>query len=265
MSVYENMIVLSVKMGSHRFGVNASWETGMTSSELISLAIVKCRLSGNTERLAKTYAVFESSNGIERQLDASDDLVKLAAAVNNSVEFVVRKITRVEKRVAGRRVQTDKFYRELKRMQARESSERERIQVYEDVERDARLRARIEENERVLREQTDKLAALESSIVRLSTRDSTNPECRTSCCSHVNKTKLRENIGVLRTLYAKLRAVQMRRIYEAGASSVDASNKSITSTCSRAMLIDSGVNSCGSSSCSGSGDEDEATTTESLV
>lgn len=251
-SLYENMIQIPVKMGSHRFEVSASIESGMTCQELISTVIAKCRLYGG-DRLAKTYAVFESSNGIERKLTSQDDLVKLASS--SSFEFVVRKVTRSERLVAGRVSRHNpNVYKQLRKIKLAEEKAREsesvRIQVYEDIDRDERMRGRIADNERVLREQNEKLNALDKSILKFSNQAETESDSAasssSSCksCTHIDKTKLRENIGVLKTLYAKLRAIQMRRIYESSSSA----NKSMTSVSSRALLIDSGVNSCGSSS-----------------
>lgn len=187
MSIYENIVEIPVKMGSHRFNVTSSSESELKCSELIDIVIAKCRLYGS-DRLTKTYAVYESLNGVERRVSRREDIVKLVAS-NNQVEFVVRKLTRVEKQVLKQQQQSStsssssdsssklvakRCYRKLRRMNADETKRREletaRIEVYEDIDRDERiesgLRERIIENERVLKEQSEKLVNLEESILK---------------------------------------------------------------------------------------------------
>jgi hypothetical protein len=186
MSIYENIVEIPVKMGSHRFNVTSASESELKCSELIDIVIAKCRLYGS-DRLAKTYAVYESLNGVERRVSRREDIVKLVS--NNQVEFVVRKLTRVEKQVLKQQQQSStsssssnsssqlvakRCYRKLRRINADETKRREletaRIEVYEDIDRDERiesgLRERIIENERVLKEQSEKLVNLEESILK---------------------------------------------------------------------------------------------------
>lgn len=187
MSIYENIVEIPVKMGSHRFNVTSVSESELKCSELIDIVIAKCRLYGS-DRLTKTYAVYESLNGVERRVSRREDIVKLVS--NNQVEFVVRKLTRVEKQVLKQQQQQSstsssssdsssklvakRCYRKLRRMNADETKRREletaRIEVYEDIDRDERiesgLRERIIENERVLKEQSEKLVNLEESILK---------------------------------------------------------------------------------------------------
>lgn len=178
MSSYENMVQIPIKMGSHKFKLPASAENELKCSQLIEQVIAKCRLYGG-DKLAKTYAVYESLNGIERRLSRGENVTEIAKS-NNSVEFVVRKMTRMEKEVLRHQKESTqsklakRCYRKLRQMNENEAKTRvdevAKIEVYEDIDRDEKLeknlRERIVENERVLKEQSEKLIALESSIIK---------------------------------------------------------------------------------------------------
>lgn len=75
------------------------------------------------------------------------------------------------------------------------------------------------------------------------------------------------NIGVLRSLYVKLKAAQLMKKLIVTSETTTFN----TSTCSRALLIESGMNSCGNSSsdendyCSKSSRSSSTSTLESLV
>lgn len=252
---------IPVRMGSHQFHVIGEGE--MKCSELIEQVIAKCRLYGN-EKLARTYAVYERVNGVERRVRRGEDVLRLARE-QKQAEFVVRKLSHVEKQLmreqracstGGQRAKmAERCYRRLRKMNARSDETPAHIEVYEDIDRNERLESeRIREmirlNERVLQQQSEKLVMLDESIVKHFTSNGEKeprggqevPQklaCK-SCC-HMDKVNLRQNIGVLRSLYSKLRALHAKKLV---------ADQSISSTSSRALLIDhsSGMNSCGNSS-----------------
>lgn len=92
---------IPVRMGSNCFKIDSVMNPNfkLTSSELVELALKKCKISSTNEQITKTYSVYESCQGVERLLRRSEDVLdacKSWSKKQTEFEFVIRKSNRME-------------------------------------------------------------------------------------------------------------------------------------------------------------------------
>lgn len=88
------MTSVRVQMGSNRLQVELYSDSTLTCREFVSLVLTRCHIQAH---LARTYALFESTHGIERRLHSGQQLLQVCSPVDPSRTFVVRKCLRAER------------------------------------------------------------------------------------------------------------------------------------------------------------------------
>ncbi len=93
-----NMIRIPVQMGSNKIQIELTSDSIITCKQFISIVLDRCNIDA---KLARTYAIFESDNGIEKRLHSCQQLLEIftESQAKKSVFFVVRKYFVAEKRI----------------------------------------------------------------------------------------------------------------------------------------------------------------------
>ena len=169
-----------VKMGSHRMTIDIEASVKcLTCEQFIEIVLRRCRLNGS-QNLAKTYAMFESVNGVERLVNASESVPSLCAKWSSTKmpEFVIRKFLPVEKKLASAAISQTSVKKYYKKLRASTSSAKtsvasSEVHVYEQVDAESESSPdvvqleylkRVLKNEMKLRRQAKKLLQVEESI-----------------------------------------------------------------------------------------------------
>jgi hypothetical protein len=235
-------IHIPVKMGSHRMVFNLQNDANaphrqLTSQQLVDHVLKRCRLNRSTN-VARTYAMFESVNGVERLVNANECVIELQAKWSNhsNAEFVIRKFHPVEKKLTSPSTSTSssssslneqrirKCYKKLKaakkieQIQREQSNKQELNNIYEQINEDNKENATVSadvvqlnylkqvlQNEMKLKRQAKKLQ--QARELRQKEKE-TEPK---QCAFHEEKlstnlnAKLVENINFLKFLHFKLK------------------------------------------------------------
>ncbi len=91
-----NVTSVRVQMGSNRLQLELCSDSALTCREFVSLVLTRCHIQAH---LTRTYALFESTHGIERRLHSRQQLLQVCAGspADPSRTFVVRKCLRAER------------------------------------------------------------------------------------------------------------------------------------------------------------------------
>ncbi len=239
---------IPVKMGSHKLNIEIESNSTVSSSQFIELVLKKCKLSSN-EKLARTYSLFESVSGIEKLLKSSVNVTDIwkqwvEQSAHHSVQFIVRKCFKVEKKLNTSVNCNDKRQQMIKKCYAKINSQPS------DVKSKREYLKKIIHNEQEIKKQSEQLLQIEAMISKLNVTPIKSEEKQqvvpvqvkqikpnSKLCSYhhnnlVNNLneKLSDNINFLQFLYYKLKKQNIAQ-----------QNKSF----SYEKLID---NSCGNSS-----------------
>lgn len=167
---------VSIKMGSQKLKIEVTSTT--TSLQVIESVLNRCKID---KKLAKTYGLFESISGIERQLHNTQ------TSISKDIEYSVRKCLATKHIISQSRV--EKYYRKLS-----ESPESTEKQNYLDL---------IMNNQAELEKQTEQLKELASS-----SSSSSSKMCNQhydQLAANLANNKLANNINFLQFLYFKLK------------------------------------------------------------
>ena len=164
---------VSIKMGSQKIKIEVTSTT--TSNQAIESVLTRCKID---KKLARTYALFESINGIERQLHSNE------TSITKTNEYSVRKCLATKHTISQSRV--EKCFRKLN-----ETPETLEKQNYMNM---------IINNQAELEKQTQQLKELSNS--------SSSKLCNQhydQLAANLANNKLADNINFLQFLYYKLK------------------------------------------------------------
>ena len=218
-----NQINVPIKMGSHHmiFNLQKDLNQKLTAQQLVEYVLKRCRLNGSVN-LAKTYALFENVNGVERLVNESESIIELQAkwSTQSNAEFVIRKIHPVEKRLTSSSLNEQtirKCYKKLKAVNQVEIKQKEQEQgpnIYEQLDDDNKENTSpdaiqlnylklVLKNEMKLKRQARKL--IQAREARQQAQEKMSEKFpREKIQTNLN-TKLTENIHFLKFLHFKLK------------------------------------------------------------
>ena len=190
------IVQVPVKMGSNKMLISLAKNNTITCRQFIELVLEKCKMD---KSLCRTYAIFESNNGIEKKLHSNQSLLETYDIKTS--ELVIRRYFKTEKKVVQSQKLNDeqrqkmikKCYQKLNQGIQTQSAQPHLATIEQEYLKE------IIQNDYVLKRQNKQLSKVEQSIN-----------------DHVNKVsekvqivnqeaKITNNINVLQFLYCKLK------------------------------------------------------------
>lgn len=183
------MVQVPVKMGSHKMTISIANDSSMTCRDLISNVLERCKLD---KQLSRTYAIFESNNGIEKKLHSKQEILQVYSQ-NSKTQFIVRKYMKTEKRVVEK-VSSEQHQRMVKKCFKK---------MNQNIELQSQDRPYLTSIEQEYLKQMPK--TINKRITKLEKRISTAQEIKIEKPIEEQTAKIANNINILQFLYCKLK------------------------------------------------------------